>query len=184
MRVYIDTGIFIDYLISRGHSAHYLRANPRRGRAPQDLVQDAENCLDRIAKLHSGFTSALTFYEVEEALFAQLARLQASGVTHGRRFLIPAARAAMVQVQITVGLFNIQVLDLNHITIDQQIRNIDLQVRGIRAADSLHVTMAILNGADLILSTDSDVQDLDGVFQNGNGVPIRCMDSDVALTIR
>ncbi len=77
----------------------------------------------------------------------------------------------MVQVQIIVGIFSIQILDLNHITIDQQIRNVDLQVRGVRAADSLHVTMAILNGADLILSTDSDVQNLDGVFKNANGVP-------------
>lgn len=182
MRVYIDTGVFIDFLISRGHSAAYLRTTPRRGRSPRKLVEDAEECLVRIAARHSGFTSALTFYEVEEALFEQLARAT-SGVMHGRKFLVPAARAAMIQVQITVGLFNIHVLDLNHLTIDRQIRNVDLQVRGVRAADSLHVTMAMLNGADLILSTDSDVQDLDGVFQNVNGVTIRCLDSDSALTI-
>jgi len=124
----------------------------------------------------------LTFYEVEEAVFAELARVT-TGVTHGRTLLIPAARSSVIQVQATVRLFNIQVLDLNFRAIEQQTQNVNLQIQGVRSADSLHVTMAMINNAEVILSSDGDVLGLDGQFPNAAGVNMRCMDTDEALKI-
>ena len=79
MRVYIDTGIFIDFLVTRGHSGAYLRTAPRRGRAPDQLANDAEECLQRIARTHTGLTSALTLYEAEEALFTKRLNFRVMG---------------------------------------------------------------------------------------------------------
>jgi len=175
VRVYLDTGIFIDYLFARVHSGHPMRATNRRGRIPQKLGADAEDCLNRIGSNHEGVTSALTFYEVEEAVFAELARVTT--------LLIPAARSSVIQVQATVRLFNIQVLDLNFRAIEQQTQNVNLQIQGVRSADSLHVTMAMINNAEVILSSDGDVLGLDGQFPNAAGVNMRCMDTDEALKI-
>lgn len=180
MRVYVDTGIFIDYLISRGHVASYLRSGKRRGRSLSQLAQDAEECFSRISKNHEGFTSSLTFHEVEEALYQELCK-SISGVTHGKKYLIPSARCAMTQMLITTGLFNIQVLDLTSTIIEQQLQQLDFQIRGIRSGDSLHMTTAILNNADLILSADRDLLNVDNVYQNATGNLIRCWDTDIAL---
>ena len=42
MRIYFDTGVFIDYLSGRGNSAALLRTADRRGRTPADIAADAE----------------------------------------------------------------------------------------------------------------------------------------------
>ena len=38
MRIYFDTGVFIDYLSGRGNSAALLRTADRRGRTPADIA--------------------------------------------------------------------------------------------------------------------------------------------------
>jgi hypothetical protein len=68
MRAYLDSGIFLDYLIGRGHAGAYLRTADRRGRLPAQLGEDAEACLTLLAAKHEAFTSSLTCYEVEEAM--------------------------------------------------------------------------------------------------------------------
>ena len=181
MRVYIDSGVFIDYLISRGHAASYLRSSTRRGRSLLQLVQDAERCFTRIGRRHQGFTSSLTFYEVEEALYQELSK-SISGVAHGRKYLIPSARSVMVQMLITVKLFNIQVQDLTANIVEEQLQQLDFQVRGLRAGDSLHMTSAMMNNADVMLTADSDLLALDGIFRNLAGNIISCWDTDAAIS--
>jgi hypothetical protein len=44
VRVYFDTGVFIDYLSIRGNAI--LRTSGRRGRAPAQLAADAERLFD------------------------------------------------------------------------------------------------------------------------------------------
>jgi hypothetical protein len=124
VRVYFDTGIFIDYLSTRGAANALLRSAKRRGRTPEDIAADAE-CLGR---MHSGATSCLTYYEVEEALYHMLAQ-SAKGVSWADTFLIPAARSITTQVQIVVELFNISVLDLTSESVRLQLRQFDLQTR-------------------------------------------------------
>ncbi len=182
MKVYIDTGIFIDYLVPRGHVASYLRKEKRRGRLPTDLGNAAESCFTKIAGNHQGMTSSLTFYEVEEALYNELAR-STSGIAHGKKYLIASARPAMTQVLMTVSWFRLTVLEISQRTIEEQISNIGLQVHGVRAADSLHVITAILHDAEIIISADKDILDLDGKFQNFSGATLRCLDSDDALAL-
>ncbi|MGI8827350.1 MAG: hypothetical protein ACR2JC_17250 [Chloroflexota bacterium] len=87
MRVYVDTGIFIDYLSGRGFTETGLRSAGRRGRPLQQLLGDAERTLTRVGRHHEGATSALTFYEVEEALYRSLAASRA-GVAHADRFRV------------------------------------------------------------------------------------------------
>ncbi len=67
MRVYVETGILIDYL-AQGPFA-ILRATRRRGRDPARLFADATEVLQEISNGHIGATSAFTCYEAEEALY-------------------------------------------------------------------------------------------------------------------
>jgi len=182
VNAYIDSGVFIDYLVGRGHAGPYLRSADRRGRTPAQLGQDAEACLTRLATGHVTLTSPLSCYEVEEALYRELKR-SATGVAHGDRFIIPAARAVITQTLVTINLFGIRMVDLTSAIIAAQCQNIELQMRGVRAADALHVTTAVLAGAEMIISTDDDILKLDGVFTAGNGTPLRCVDTDIALTL-
>ncbi len=69
MRVYVDTGTLIDYLAQATSAASILRPARRRGRSATKLFEDARDAPDRVASAHQGATSALTFYEVEEALY-------------------------------------------------------------------------------------------------------------------
>jgi hypothetical protein len=54
---------------------------------------------------------------------------------------------------------------------------------GVRAADALHVTTALQHDADLILSTDSGILNLDGKPKTLGGNDLRCLDSDAALSL-
>ncbi len=182
MRAYLDTGIFIDYLIGRSHVGRFLRTTDRRGRAPAQLGADAEDCLTRLEKFHSSVTSSLTCYEAEEAMYRELRR-QASGVAHGAQFVVPAARVVMTQALMIIDRFHIHLADLTAQVVRSQCRNIDLQMRGVRAADALHVTTALAEGTDILISADDDVISLDSIFQAASGAPLRCVDTDVARTL-
>src|SRR5204863_6043158 len=137
VRVYFDTGVFIDYLSTRGRANAFLRSTERRGRAPAEIAADAERLFERVGNSHIGATSCLTYYEVEEALYRLLAQ-SAKGISRADTLLIPAARSITTQVQIVVELFNVSVLDLTSATVRLQLCQLDLQTRGIRAADALH----------------------------------------------
>jgi hypothetical protein len=95
VRLYFDTGVFIDYLNIRGNAI--LRVWDRRGRAPAEIADDAERLFELVGRSHIGGTSCLTYYEVEEALFKHLAQT-AKGVSRADRFLIPTARSITTQV--------------------------------------------------------------------------------------
>jgi predicted nucleic acid-binding protein len=182
VRVYFDTGVFIDYLGTRGSTNAILRSSGRRGRTPTEVAVDAERLFERVSRAHSGGTSCLTYYEVEEALYRLLAQ-SAKGVSSAGTLLIPAARSITTQVQIVVDLFNISVLDLTSGTVRLQLQQLDLQTRGIRAADSLHAASAIAFDADLIVSTDDALLDLDGILMNTRGSKILCRDTDLSLQL-
>jgi predicted nucleic acid-binding protein len=62
-----------------------------------------------------------------------------------------------------------------------QCDNVELQRRGVRAADALHVTTAIAHGAQAFLTTDGTLLALDNAFVNADGVRLRCVDTDEAL---
>ncbi len=182
MRVYFDTGIFIDYLSTRGSANALLRSSERRGRSPADLAIDAERLFENVRKEHEGATSCLTYYEVEEALYRMLAQ-SAKGISRADTLLIPAARSITTQVQIVVELFNISVLDLTSATVRLQLCQLDLQTRGIRAADALHAATAIAFDADVLVSADDALLNLDGILVNTRGRKILCRDADSALEI-
>lgn len=178
MTAYLDTGVFIDYLSQRGHAA--LRAAGRRGRTQAQVSADVEAILEKLAKAHIAFTSALTFYEVEEALYGSLAKLTA-GVRHASTLLVPTARSIALQATMVAGQFDVSILDLTKSIIDSQIRELTFQVQGIRSADALHLTTAQDSSADVFITTDDALLSLDRVLTNRSGCPIRCIDTDVAL---
>ena len=180
MRVYFDTGVFIDYLSARGCANAILRASERRGRTPAEIAADAERLFEKVGGAHTGATSCLTYYEVEEALYRLLAQ-SAKGVSRADTLLIPAARAITTQVQIMVDMFRVSVLDLTSSTVRLQLQQLDLQTRGVRAADALHAASAIAFNADLLVSTDDALLHLDGILTNARGCKILCRDTDVAL---
>jgi predicted nucleic acid-binding protein len=182
VRVYFDTGAFIDYLSARGTANALLRSSVRRGRAPADIASDAELLFEKVSRTHFGATSCLTYYEVEEALYRMLVQ-SAKGISRADTLLIPAARSITTQVQILVELFSISVLDLTSGTVRLQLRQRELQTRGVRAADALHIATAIEFDADLLVSADDSILELDGILVNKRGANILCRDTDIALQL-
>ena len=180
MRVYFDTGVFIGYLSARGSANALLRSSERRGRFPAEIATDAERLFESVSKTHIGATSCLTFYEAEEALYRMLSQ-SVKRISRADKLLIPAARSITTQVQIVVDHFNISVLSLTSETIRLQLQQIDLQTRGIRAADALQAATAIAFDADLLVSTDEAVLNLDGILLNTQGRQIMCRDTDLAI---
>src|SRR5438477_4845345 len=129
------------------------------------MAVDAEQLFEKVSRAHAGATSCLTYYEVEEALYRILAQ-SAKGVSRADKLLIPAARAITTQVQIVVDLFNVSVLDLTSGTVRLQLQQLDLQTRGIRAADALHAASAIAFDADVLVSADDALLRLEGGLIN------------------
>lgn len=182
MNVYVDTGVFFDYLIYRSHAGTTLRKKTRRGRTLVRLYKDATSCFDRINRSHSGMTSTLTLYELEHAVFTEL-HASTKNITHKLPFLISSARAAVVQGITVTQLYNIRLIDLTPATVARQLAEISLQTKGIQAADSLHIVTAIIDNAEVIISTDKCIHNLDNQYVNQAGNQIRCVDTDTALTI-
>lgn len=179
MRVYFDTGVFIDYLSARGNASG-LRVSARRGRTPAEIAADAERLFERTSLAHTNATSCLTYYEVEEALYRLLSS-STKNVSRADKLIVPVARSITTQVQMMVEVFNISVLDLTPATVRVQLQQIDLQTRGIRAADALHAASAIAFDADLLVSTDDALLQLDGILMNTRGGKILCRDTDLAI---
>jgi predicted nucleic acid-binding protein len=182
VKVYLDSGVFIDLLTGRGHAA-YLRTTKRRGRDPERLRTDAEKCLAAIDDRHAGTTSTITCWEVEEAMYRELVRRSPEAGVTERRVLVPAARSLVTQTLGVIDYFRIELLDLTRLVVVAQSSNVHLQERGIRAADALHVTTALAEGAELLITTDAELIRLDNVFENSAGVSLRCVDTDHALSL-
>jgi predicted nucleic acid-binding protein len=175
-------GVFIDYLATRGNTNAILRSSARRGRTPTETAGDAERIFETVSRRHIGATSCLTYYEAEEALYRQLVE-SAKGVSRADTLLIPAARAITTQVRMVVESFRISVLDPILETIRLQLQQLDLQTRGIRAADALHAASAIAFDVDLLVSTDEALRQLDGILINSRGRKIQSRDTDSALQL-
>jgi predicted nucleic acid-binding protein len=183
VKAYLDAGIFIDFLIDRGQGAAYLRSTKRRGREPERLRTDAEECLAALRDRHIGTTSVITCWEVEEAMYAELVRRSPTGEPVMKHLIVPTARDLVTHTLITIDLFQIQLIDLTRRIVDAHCSNLELQDRGIRAADSLHITTALAEDAELLITTDANLIRLDNVFDNSAGATLRCVDTDQALAL-
>jgi hypothetical protein len=104
MRVYVDTGTLIDYLAQAAPAASILRSAHRRSRSVTKLFEDARDALNRVASAHHGATSALTFFEVEEALYKELVA-RTKGRPHAISTRVTAARPIVAQALIAARLF-------------------------------------------------------------------------------
>ena len=177
MRVYFDTGVFIDFLSVHGNGI--LRTTDRRGRTPADMAKAAERLFEKVKRAHAGAASCLAYYEAEEASLRQL-RQSTKGVPQADVLLVPTARAITLQVEAVADLFSISILDLTVKTFDIQLQQRSLQTRGVRAADALHAATAIEFDADLLVSTDDALLQRDGILTNRRGTNIVCRDTDTA----
>ena len=182
MKVYVDTGTLIDYLAQAAPGASILRSAKRRGRTTAQLFEDAREVLNRVATAHQGATSALTFYEIEEALYKQLVA-STKGMPHARSARVVAARPIVAQALIAARLFGLEILEIGERTVDSLAGHTGLVANAVRAADGLHIVRAIDFDADLVLATDRGLLALDGILRNQRGVPMRCCDANIALTL-
>lgn len=182
MKVYIDTGVFIDYLSAQAIAGSTLRSTSRRGRSPQKLFEDAEGVLKVIAASHTGATSCLTYYEVEEALFKQLTSA-AAGMANASKMRVIAARSIVPQTVTAIRFFGIDALDLTATVVSAQLDNMELLMKGIRAADALHIATAINFDAEVLISVDDDLLKLNGVIKNKSGILLKFCDTDEALSL-
>jgi len=97
--------------------------------------------------------------------------------------LVPPARQFVTQALTTIDFYRIELVDLTRLVVDAQCSNLELQHRGIRAADALHITTALAEGAELLITTDAELIRLDNVFLNSAGAALRCVDTDHALAL-
>ncbi|MCU1350305.1 MAG: hypothetical protein JWO56_3335 [Acidobacteria bacterium] len=74
-------------------------------------------------------------------------------------------------------------MDLTSAVVTAQCSNYELQKRGIRAADALHITTALAEGAELFITTDAALIGLDHVFETDAGSYLRCVDTDGAIPL-
>jgi predicted nucleic acid-binding protein len=181
VRVYLDTGPFIDYLSSRSPLALPLRAGGRKDRDRARLSNDAEECLKRL-RFHEALTSAFTVHEAERTLFDDLNR-GSKGVSDKYRYLVMSARNLSAQVLTAANYFGITVAALRETELRELIAGRDIESRSIRPADSLHIATARRRNVDLIVTGDGDLLSCDRVFQNRSGTLMRCVDTDEALSL-
>lgn len=139
MRVYFDTGVFIDYMSVRPSASTLLRDAGRRGRAPQQVPLDAERLFEKVSEKHTGATAVLTCCEAEEALYQKL-KASTKGVSYADILLIPGARDIAKQVLFAIEYFNFSILDLTSKVLRLQLQQLDLETHAIRAAGALHVS--------------------------------------------
>lgn len=177
MRVYLDTGVFVDYLIYRGHAGLLLRTRGRRNRSVKQLHQDVSECLNKIGRKHDGFTSSLALYEAEEALYSKLWKSQ-RGIGGRKIHVIISSRNVPLQILAVKERYNLNILNLSENVMKRHVAEVSLQTKGIRAADSLHIVTAMLNNADIVISTDKHLLQHNNVFRNQNGKKIQCLDTN------
>lgn len=180
MKIYLDSGAFIDYSIGRSILASMLRKTSRRGRSPQQLLHDAQGCFAVVSAKHVGITSSLTFYEIEEAAYRERSSLPGF---LPKRYAVRDARAFAADVLLVADVFTIQMVNLTPEIVRAQHATAELTERGIRAADALHIATAVLEGAELVITTDSALIRLDSRFATAAGTPLRCVDTDAALAL-
>jgi len=178
VRVYINTSIIIDYVSQHGLASQGLFTTGRRGQTVAQLYQNAKQVFERIADQHQGATSTLTYLEIEDVLYR---RLNLTGVAHAQTLRVIAARPIVMETWMVTKLYNVTVLDLTSAIVERQVRESELQRRGIRSADALHMASAIVFDADIVLAGDDDLLGLNNQFRNSSGDPIRCVDTHVAL---
>jgi predicted nucleic acid-binding protein len=115
-------------------------------------------------------------------MYSRLRKLS-KGISNASLFIIPNARSEMIQVMTAVDLFGLALLNITPEIVRSTWSTPDLQTKGIRAADAIHIATAAAYDADLFVSADFRVTALDGVLHNSSGHSMRCIDSDVALTV-
>lgn len=116
-------------------------------------------------------------------MYRELVRRSPEVGVFEKRVLIPAARFLVTQTLGVIDFFRIELVDLTRLVVAAQCSNLELQHRGIRAADALHITTALAEGAELLVTTDAELIRLDNVFENVAGVSLRCVDMDHALAL-
>jgi predicted nucleic acid-binding protein len=75
------------------------------------------------------------------------------------------------------------VVDLTSTIIKAQFINLELQMQGIRAADALHITTALIGDADILITGDEHLLSLDSFIPKSNGQVLRCVDTNNALPL-
>ena len=116
-------------------------------------------------------------------MYRELARRFPEATVADRRVFVPAARFLVRQTLGTADSFKIKLSDLTRAVFVAQSSNVELQDRAIRAADALHITTALAERAELLITTDSNLIRLDNVFENAAGAFLRCVDTDHALSL-
>lgn len=109
----------------------FLRRNDRRNRSPQELAFDASECLKKIKNSHEGFTSSLTFYEIEESMYKELDN-SSTGIENKKKFLVSSSRPLIIQTLVIIEHFDLKIIDLTKDIIKKSVEEIELQQKGRR----------------------------------------------------
>jgi hypothetical protein len=98
------------------------------------------------------------------------------------KMLILSARPVISQVLVVMDLFRIEVKDLTRDLLRAAATVGVFLNDAVKLGDTLHMTIAIHHDADIIMSSDKDILSYDKKLLNTRGTPIRCLDTDGAIT--
>jgi predicted nucleic acid-binding protein len=115
-------------------------------------------------------------------LFKHLKR-SSKGIKNGSKFAIISSRSSGLQILTIKDYFGLKIVDLSEDVVEKELKETALQKRGIHVGDSLHMATAIVNNAEMIITTDRHLLSVSGIFQNNVGQRIKCLDTDCAKTM-
>ena len=115
-------------------------------------------------------------------MFSNL-KARAKGIPHAGKMLILSARPVILQSILIADLFGIEIKDLTRDLLRTTATNAGFSTEGVKLGDALHMTMAMRDGAELIITSDDHILSYDKKISGANGTPIRCLDTDEAKLI-
>lgn len=181
MIIYLDTGIFFDYLIERSHSESILRKNGRSKRDNEQLRNDVEECFKKFSG-HTIITSCITFYETEDAMLKQLKNGE-DNIDNRSKLILMSARTVLDQVSLVANMYNIRCIELTSDIFTGIVNNAVLKSNGVKLGDSIHAITAVNEKAELIITGDNHMKKLNEKLINSDGKRIRCLDTDEAKLV-
>lgn len=174
MKVYFDTGFFIDYFSSRTMPAILMRTQGRRGRTIHQIQQHAQNIMYNISK-HELFTSIISIEEYAILSYEHLNQT-IKGTYNKKSFIRNIIKTESTKLFNLCIINNIRLIPLDNTIINDAITNEGYDKLDFH--DAIHIKTARDAKSDIIISTDLHLLSHNNIFDG-----IRILDTDEALKL-
>ena len=173
MKIYLDTGFFIDYFSRRSMVTINLRVDSRRGRSIADIQNAADLVIKKLSR-HESITSVISSLEYADNTFKELKKFS---------FGLPDSTIEnFMKNKLEVNILkkrcerdNIKIIPLDLDILTESLNNPEYDE--LEIYDAIHIETARTYKVDIMVSTDDDLLKYDRKFG------LRIVDSDIALSL-